>query len=238
MQARPDSRASQVLFADLLDTLGKQSMSSYRGRAANHSEALALAWLAAGPTEHLVVRGSHLLGPKNLRRLCTLTTACGVTTWLLDELHVNDGRAAARDALAAGESSVAELLAERALRPTAKTGRRAAFVRGGARRSLPQLSGRRPRGRSPRALRHAAPPLPTRAHNHTRLAPRHGRRDRRSFRPPPPQPHRAHHRSQPAHGAHPGCSSRRLRRRLARSRRRQPLRSPRRKPSAPGHPPP
>ncbi|MGZ4417552.1 MAG: hypothetical protein ACXVRV_05185, partial [Gaiellaceae bacterium] len=120
MQARPDNRAGQVLFSDLLDALGKRSMSSYRGRAANHSEAIAFAWLAAGPTEHLVVRGSHLLGPKNLRRLCTLTTACGVTTWLLDELHVNDGHGMARYGLVTSDSNVAGFLAARALSPTTK----------------------------------------------------------------------------------------------------------------------
>jgi len=117
MQARPDSRTGQVLFADLLDALGKRAMTSYRGRAANHSESIAFAWLAAGPTEHLVVRGAHVLVAKNLRRLCTLTAACGVRTWLLDDVHVNDGRASARSGLNALEASTNELLTERSRSP-------------------------------------------------------------------------------------------------------------------------
>lgn len=117
MHARPDNRAGQVLFADLLDALGKRAMTSYRGRAANHSESIAFAWLAVGPMKQLIVRGAHLLGAKNLRRLFTLTTACGVTTWLLDELHVNDGRASARDALKTIEASVGDFLSERSRSP-------------------------------------------------------------------------------------------------------------------------
>jgi hypothetical protein len=113
MPARPDNRSTQVLFADVLEALGKRTMSSYGGRAANHTEALAFAWLAAGTIGHLAVRDAQLLDPRRLRALCTLTAACGTTTWLIDETHPNDRRAATRDTLAIGDATESELLAAR-----------------------------------------------------------------------------------------------------------------------------
>ena len=114
IRARPNNRASQVLYADLLEAIGKTTMSSYRGRAANHTAALAYAWLAAGTIEHFAVRGAQQLDPKRLRDLCTLTAACGITTWLIDETHPNETRATTRDRLAIDDATISDLIAARA----------------------------------------------------------------------------------------------------------------------------
>ncbi len=101
MRARPNFKENgQVLWADLLEALGHEVASSLRGRAGSHSEALAFCWLAAGDVTDLVVAGTHLLPPRSLTDLCTMTTATGVRTWLLYDIETCDERAKAELKLA------------------------------------------------------------------------------------------------------------------------------------------
>ena len=93
MRARPNFKENgQVLWADLLDALGHEVSSSLRGRAGSHSETLAFCWLAAGDVTDLIVAGAHLLPPRSLIDLCTMTTAAGVRTWLLYDIETCDER--------------------------------------------------------------------------------------------------------------------------------------------------
>jgi len=93
MRARPNFKENgQVLWADLLDALGHEVSSSLRGRAGSHSETLAFCWLASGNVTDLIVAGAHLLPPRSLIDLCTMTTAAGTRTWLLYDIETCDER--------------------------------------------------------------------------------------------------------------------------------------------------
>jgi hypothetical protein len=93
MRARPNFKENgQVLWADLLDALGHEVSSSLRGRAGSRSETLAFCWLAAGDVTDLIVAGAHLLPPRSLIDLCTMTTAAGMRTWLLYDIETCDER--------------------------------------------------------------------------------------------------------------------------------------------------
>lgn len=93
MRARPNFKENgQVLWADLLEALGHEVSSSLRGRAGSHSETLAFCWLAAGDVTDLIVAGAHLLPPRSLIDLCTMTTAAGTRTWLLYDIETCDER--------------------------------------------------------------------------------------------------------------------------------------------------
>ena len=76
---RPNFREhGQVLWSDLVEALGHEVTSSFRGRADANSKAIALSWLVAGPVDDLVVAGAHLLPPASLTELATVVTAAGV----------------------------------------------------------------------------------------------------------------------------------------------------------------
>lgn len=111
MRARPNFKENgQVLWADLLSALGHEVSSSLRGRAGSHSEALAFCWLAAGDVTDLVVAGAHLLPPRSLIDLCTMTTATGVRTWLLYDIETCDEREQAELNLAFTTESLVRFL--------------------------------------------------------------------------------------------------------------------------------
>lgn len=101
MRARPNFKENgQVLWADLLSAIGHEVSSSFKGRAGSHSEALAFCWLAAGDVTDLIVAGAHLLPPRSLIDLCTMTTATRVRTWLLYDIETCDEREQAESNLA------------------------------------------------------------------------------------------------------------------------------------------
>jgi hypothetical protein len=115
LYARPGLRNEryQPLWTDLLRALGHNTMSSTKSRATNYAEALALAWLAATPIQHVVVAGANdLLAPHLNRLVCTLT-ATGVTTWLLYDVAVNDDRLNAHNMLGPTPITPQDFLAAR-----------------------------------------------------------------------------------------------------------------------------
>ena len=114
MRARPNFKENgQVLWADLLDALGKETSSALRGRADSHSEALAFCWLTAGDVTDVVVAGAHLLPPRPLIELCSMITSTGVRTWLLYDIETCDERELAEQSLGLRTLSLDEFLQRR-----------------------------------------------------------------------------------------------------------------------------
>lgn len=118
LPVRPNFRESgQVLWSDLVQALGHEVTSSFRGRADANSKAIALSWLAAGPVDDLVVAGAHLLPPKSLTELASVVTAAGVRAWLLYDIEPCDEREEAEGRLGPTAVDLTEFLDRRRRAP-------------------------------------------------------------------------------------------------------------------------
>jgi len=118
LRVRPNFKEyGQILWSDLLESLGHDTQMSPGGRAITKAETLAYAWLAAGNIDDLVVSGANFLPPQSLIQLCFVTSAVGIRTWLAYDIEVADEREQAEQRLGLTSVSLDEFLTIRSRSP-------------------------------------------------------------------------------------------------------------------------
>ena len=118
LRVRPNFKEyGQILWSDLLGSLGHDIQMSPGSRAITNAETLAYAWLAAGNVDDLIVSGANFLPPQSLTQLCTLTSAVGIRTWLAYDIEVADEREQAEQRLGLTSVSLDNFLTIRSRSP-------------------------------------------------------------------------------------------------------------------------
>jgi hypothetical protein len=110
LSVRPNFKEyGQVLWSDLLTSLGHDLSTSSTDRALTNSDLFAYAWLASDLTDDLVA-GANLLPPRSLVELCSVTASLGIRTWLLYDIESCDEREEAEHGLSMIEVPLGEYL--------------------------------------------------------------------------------------------------------------------------------
>ena len=100
VRTRPDAKHNtHTLWSDVLEAGGHDIVSSLRNRADANAKAMAFSWLAVEAVDHLVIATASYLNANELVELCSVSTALGIKTWLLYDVHVVKEREAALNGL-------------------------------------------------------------------------------------------------------------------------------------------